>query len=151
MDQCKEIFITFYSQKLWRPMRTCWKACRVCFPVPQVSSHLDIAIKSYQKVNILSWQNIGTTCREKLYQSTMFHGACHTLLESTRSLVSHPRNSSSFGLPNKKLWSVYWKLLWRPTVMWSQFGNPFRGVLSHCLPLETLFHFHPYLGGLFLV
>ena len=31
----------------------------------------------------------------------MFRGAWHTLLESTWSLVSHPRNGSSFGLPNK--------------------------------------------------
>jgi len=38
-----------------------------------------------------------------------------------------------------------------PTVTRSQFGNPFRGVLSHCLPSETLFRFHTYLGGLFLV
>jgi len=61
------------------------------------------------------------------------------------------KNASSFGLPNKKLWSVYWKLLWRPTIMRSHFGNPFRGDLSHCLPSETLFRFRTYLAGLLLV
>ena len=100
-----------------------------------------------QSIMTECWYN----CRAKLYQSTMFRGAWHILLESTWNLVSHPRNGSSFGLPNKKLWSVYWKLLWRPTVTRSQFGNPFRGVLSHCLHPETLFRFHTYLGGLFLV
>jgi len=49
-------------------------------------------------------QNIGTTSRAKLYQSTKFHGACGTWLESLSSLLSHPTNSSSFGLPNKELW-----------------------------------------------
>jgi len=75
----------------------------------------------------------------------------HTLLESLLSLISHPRKSSSFGLPNKKLWSVYWKLLWRPTVTRSHFWNPFRGDPSHCLPSETLFRFHTYLAGFLLV
>ena len=74
----------------------------------------------------------------------------HTLLESLLSLISHPRKSS-FGLPNKKLWSVYWKLLWRPTVTRSHFWNPFRGDPSHCLPSETLFRFHTYLAGFLLV
>ena len=73
-------------------------------------------VKTAQKINSLSWQNVGTTCHAKLYQSTTFRGAWHTLLERSWSLVSHPRNGSSFGLPNKKLWSLYWKLLWRPTV-----------------------------------
>jgi len=79
------------------------------------------------------------------YQSTMFCGAWLTLLESSWSLVSHLRNSSSFGLFNKELWSVYWKLLWRPTVMRNHFGNPFVGSLSHCLPIETPFCFDTYL------
>ena len=138
-------------------MRTCWKACRVCFIMPQVSSHLDVAIKSYAWIS----QDCSAVYRDRMLvelavqnctnlQRFMVPGI-YTLLGSSWSLVSHPRNGSSFGLPNKKLWSVYLKLLWRPTVTRSQFGNPFRGDLSHCLPSETLFRFHTYLAGLLQV
>ena len=68
-------------------------------------------VKTAQKVNSLSCQNVSTTCRAKLYQSTTFRGPWHTLLESSWSPVSHSRNGLSFGIPNKTLWSVYWKLL----------------------------------------
>ena len=144
-------------------MSTCWKALRVYFPMNLVETSLDTPYclqtristdcsEGQQSVVTECWYNLpSTTCQVKLYQSTEFHGAWHTLLESYWSLVSHPRNGSSFGLPNKKLSSVCWKLLWRPTVTRSHFGNPFRGDLSHCLPSETLFRFHTYLAGLLLV
>ena len=75
--------------------------CRVCFPMPQVSSHLDVTIKSCAWISQDCSENVGTTYCAKLYESTTFHGTWHTLLESSWSLVSHPRNGSSFGLPNK--------------------------------------------------
>jgi len=31
----------FLLQKLWRPMKTCWKACRVYFPMNLVATSLD--------------------------------------------------------------------------------------------------------------
>ena len=37
----QRIFITFYSQKLWRSMSTCWKAWRVYFPMSLVATSLD--------------------------------------------------------------------------------------------------------------
>jgi hypothetical protein len=75
-------------------------------------------VKTAQKINSLSWQNVGLIYRVKLYQYTMFCSAWHMLLESPWSLVSHPRNRSSFGLFNKKLWLVYWKLLFLRLVKW---------------------------------
>ena len=60
--------------------------------------------KVTQKVNSLSGAEFGTTSHAKLYQSTKFRGACCTWLESSSSLLSHPTNGSSFGLPNKELW-----------------------------------------------
>ena len=50
------IFITFDFQMIWRPIRTFWKAHQVFFPMPQVSSHLDITIKSYVWISQDCWE-----------------------------------------------------------------------------------------------
>ena len=60
--------------------------------------------KVTQKVNSLPGVEFGTTSHAKLYQSIKFCAACCTWLESSSSLLSHPINGSSFGLPNKELW-----------------------------------------------
>ena len=61
--------------------------------------------KVTHKVNSLSWAEFGTTSHAKQYQSIKFRGACCTWLESSSSLLSHPTNGSSFGFPDKELWS----------------------------------------------
>ena len=164
----QEIFITFYSQKLWRSMSTCWKSWRVYFPMNLVATSLDTpsclqtristdCSEGQQSVVTECWYNLPCKTVQIYNVSWCMAYIAGKLLESSFTpkkrfiIFSHPRNGSSFGLPNKKLWSVYWKLLWRATVTRSHFGNPFRGDLSHCLPSETLFRFHTYLAGLLLV
>ena len=61
--------------------------------------------KVTQKVNSLPGAEFSTTSHAKLYQSIKFRAACYTWLESSSNLLSHPTNGSSFGFPDKELWS----------------------------------------------
>ena len=48
MDQLKEIFINLDSLKLWRSMRTFWKAYQAEFPMIPVLSILDFPMLRYE-------------------------------------------------------------------------------------------------------
>ena len=139
-------------------MRTCWKACRVYFPMNLMATSLDTPYclqtrirtdcsEGQQSVVTECWYNL--LCKTVPIYNVLWCMAyiAGKLLESSFT----PKKQFVIWTSNKKLWLVYWKLLWSPTVTRSWFGNPFRGDLSHCLPSETIIHFHTYLGGLFLV
>ena len=68
------------------------------------------SLKTAQNVKSLPEDLSCSNSCPKLYHSTMFHGSCHTFLESLSSLVSHPTNGLSFWLPSREKWSFYWRL-----------------------------------------
>jgi hypothetical protein len=74
-----------------------------CFGFPNVEIHPDLW-RMLRRSTVFQGQNVGITSHAKLYQSTRLCVTCYTWLESSSSLVSHPTNGSSFGLPNMELW-----------------------------------------------
>jgi len=139
-------------------MRTCWKSCRVYFPMNLVVTSLDtpncLQIRISRDYSE-GQQSVVIECCYNLPSKIVpiYNVSCWLAYIARKPFESSftPKKRLIFGLPNKKLWSVYWKLLWRPTVTRSQSGNPFQGDLSHYLPSETLFCFHTYLARLLLI
>jgi hypothetical protein len=105
-DQLKETFITLDSLKLWRPMRTFWKAYQVFFSMAQVPSVLDFPMLRYEQISEncsedqqSSWDRMLGPCKTvPIYKVSwcMLHMA-GKLFESTFT-------------PNK--WFIIWRLCW---------------------------------------
>jgi len=148
----------FFSQKLWISMRTCWKACRVYFPMNLVATSLDTLYCLQTRISTDSsegQQSIVTECWYKLPSKTVpiYNVSCWLAY-----IAAKPFESSFISKKRFIIWTSQWKVmvsLLETALEANSHAKPLHESiprdLSHCLPSKTLFRFHTYLAGLLLV